>query len=131
MRARLVLASMLIPLFFMPLQGICNKVNLGEHIALGKANVIDSDYNGAFKAALQKALTQAVKDESFKILPSVLILKYRSIIKDEIWNNPAPYVLKYRVLFMGMQGEEYQVKIDAFVERDFLKQRLWQLVSNR
>ncbi len=118
-------------LMAIPLQGLCGTIRLGEHVTLGKAQVIDTDYNGAFQAALQKALTQAVRDESFKILPSVLILKYRSIIRDEVWSNPAPYVLKYRVLFMGMKGEEYQVKIDAFVESDFLKQRLWELVSSR
>ena len=106
-------------------------VSLGEHVTVGNAEVVDTDYNGAFQAALQRALSQAVRDESFKILPSVLILKYRPIIRDEIWGNPAPYVLKYRVLFMGMKGDLYQVKIDAFVERDFLKQRLWELVSNR
>ena len=107
------------------------KMDLGEHVTVGVADVEDTDYNGAFQAALQRALSQAVKDESFKILPSVLILKYRAIIRDEIWSNPAPYVLKYRVLFMGMEGERYKVKVDAFVERDFLKRRLWELVSAR
>jgi hypothetical protein len=106
-------------------------MDLGEHVTVGKAEVADSDYNGAFRAALQRAMIQAVRDESFKILPSVLILKYRPIIKDEIWNNPAPFVLKYRVLSMGMQGEQYLVKIDASIERDFLKRRLWELVSTR
>ncbi len=120
-----------LPLLLVATQGICSKIDLGEHVTVGEAEVVDTDYNGAFQAALQRALIQAVKDESFKILPSVLILKYRPIIRDEIWSNPAPYVLKYRVLFMGMEGERYKVKIDAFVERDFLKRRLWGLVSAR
>ncbi len=126
-----LLLSLLLSILIMPARGICQRPKLGEHITLGTVEVADRDYNGAFTTALQRALLQAVKDETFKILPSVLILKNKPIIRDEIWGNPAPYVLKYRILFMGMKGERYQVKVDAFVERDFLKKRLWELVSAR